>query len=143
MRIADARVLDLFAGSGALGLEALSRGAGHVTFVENDRVAAAAIRTLAEEWNETGANVVHDDAIRYLAQTKPATPFDIVLLDPPYDAGLLEKAASALARPGWLAPDARIYVERRARDPLPALPDGWRELRAGRAGEVGYHLFSV
>jgi 16S rRNA (guanine966-N2)-methyltransferase len=68
-------------------------------------------------------------------------PFDIVFLDPPYDSDLLAAAAAALV--GKLTPDARIYVERRARDPLPALPSGWNELRAGRAGEVGYHLFAT
>ena len=68
-------------------------------------------------------------------------PFDIVFLDPPYDSNLLEAAATALA--GRLAADARLYLERRARDPLPALPGGWKELRAGRAGEVGYHLFAT
>jgi 16S rRNA (guanine966-N2)-methyltransferase len=69
-------------------------------------------------------------------------PFDIVFLDPPYDAGLLEKAATALFEHRLLAPDARIYVERRAREPLPPLPDAWQSIRDGRAGEVGYHLFA-
>ena len=66
-----------------------------------------------------------------------------IFLDPPYDADLLSAAAAALARSGALAPDARIYLERRARDELPALPEAWKELRAGRAGEVGYHLFAT
>jgi 16S rRNA (guanine966-N2)-methyltransferase len=143
-RLANARVLDLFAGSGALGLEALSRGAAHTTFVERDRLAAAAIRRCAEEWGEVSANVVCADALAWLKQETPdKAPFDIVFLDPPYDSPLLVSAASALARSGKLAPDARVYVERRARDPLPALPDTWKELRAGRAGEVGYHLFAI
>jgi 16S rRNA (guanine966-N2)-methyltransferase len=143
-RLADARVLDLFAGSGALGLEALSRGAAHVTFVERDRAAAAAIRELAEEWREASANIVCADALAWLRQETPATaPFDIVFLDPPYDSSLLAAAAALLARSGKLASDARVYVERRARDPLQALPDTWRELRSGRAGEVGYHLFAT
>jgi 16S rRNA (guanine966-N2)-methyltransferase len=140
-RIDQSRVLDLFAGSGALGLEALSRGAALVTFIEKDRRAAAAIEAIASEWQETNARVVCESAIAWLAAPATAPPFDIVFLDPPYDADLLAAAAAALV--GRLAPDARIYVERRARDPLPALPSGWNELRAGRAGEVGYHLFSV
>jgi 16S rRNA (guanine966-N2)-methyltransferase len=142
-RLADARVLDLFAGSGALGLEALSRGAAHVTFVERDRGAAAAIRGLAEEWREESAHVICADALAWLGQETQAGPFDIVFLDPPYDSSLLAAAAAALARSGRLAPDARVYVERRARDPLQALPDTWKELRSGRAGEVGYHLFAT
>jgi 16S rRNA (guanine966-N2)-methyltransferase len=140
-RIAAARVLDLFAGSGALGLEALSRGAAHVTFVEKDRRAAAAIGALANDWGEQGAQVICADAIEWLS--RPAVePYDVVFLDPPYDAGLLESAARSLTTFGRLAPDARIYVERRARDALPTMPDGWQSLRDGRAGEVGYHLFA-
>ena len=143
-RIAGARVLDLFAGSGALGLEALSRGAGHATFVERDRRAAAAIETLAREWQETTADVACADALDWLARPRGGLPpFDIVFLDPPYDAQLLGTAAANLATHDWLAPDARIYLETRARDAMPALPDGWRSLRAGRAGEVGYHLFAT
>jgi 16S rRNA (guanine966-N2)-methyltransferase len=140
-RIDQSRVLDLFAGSGALGLEALSRGAAQVTFVEKDRRAAAAIEAIANDWQETNARVVCESAVSWLAARAPDAPFDIVFLDPPYDSDLLAAAAAALV--GKLAPDARIYVERRARDPLPALPPGWNELRAGRAGEVGYHLFAT
>jgi 16S rRNA (guanine966-N2)-methyltransferase len=139
-RIDEARVLDVFAGSGALGLEALSRGAAHVTFIEKDRRAAAAIDALLEEWQEGSAKVVCDDAVGWLARDG-AGPFDVVFLDPPYDSNLLADAAQALA--GRLAAGARVYLERRARDPLPALPGTWKELRAGRAGEVGYHLFAT
>jgi 16S rRNA (guanine966-N2)-methyltransferase len=142
-RIATARVLDLFAGSGALGLEALSRGAAHVTFVEKDRRAASAIDALAREWQEMNARVVCGDALAWLAAQRVEPPFDIVFLDPPYDSAGLSAAAAALTTHGRLAPDARIYVERRARDPLPALPASWQELRDGRAGEVGYHLFAL
>ena len=146
-RIASARVLDLFAGSGALGLEALSRGAAQVTFVEQDRRAAVAIEAVAGEWQQPGANVICADALRWLSQLSSrsgvAGPFDIVFLDPPYDSTLLTNAAAALTAAGLLAADARVYVERRARDPMAALPAHWQELRSGRAGEVGYHLFSV
>jgi 16S rRNA (guanine966-N2)-methyltransferase len=139
-RIDQARVLDVFAGSGALGLEALSRGAAQVTFIEKDRRAAAAIETLLGEWQESAATVVCDDAVRWLGRAA-AGLFDIVFLDPPYAENLLAATAATLA--DRLAPDARVYVERRARDPLPALPGSWKELRAGRAGEVGYHLFAT
>lgn len=136
-----ARVLDLFAGSGALGLEALSRGAADVTFIERDRRAAVAIDALLKEWQETGGHVVCADA---LAWRPPAgASYDVVFLDPPYDAALLGDVARTLSDCGCLAPEARIYVERRARDALPELPGSWRELRAGKAGEVGYHLFSA
>ena len=140
-RIDQARVLDLFAGSGALGLESLSRGAAHVTFVEKDRRAAAAIEAVTRDWGQENSRVACAGALEWLAAHGPEPPFDIVFLDPPYDSNLLEAAAAALA--GRLATDARLYLERRARDPLPALPGGWKELRAGRAGEVGYHLFAT
>jgi 16S rRNA (guanine966-N2)-methyltransferase len=142
-RIVDARVLDLFAGSGALGLEALSRGAAHVTFVERDRRAASAIDALLKEWQEPSANVICADAAGWLAAPTSDGPYDIVFLDPPYDAAVLSGVAEALAGHGRLAADARIYVESRAREPLPALPSGWREQRSGRAGEVGYHLYAA
>ena len=140
-RIDQARVLDLFAGSGALGLEALSRGAAQVTFVEKDRRAAAAIESLVREWGQENARVVCAGAIEWLQAPSAEPPYDIVFLDPPYDSDLLEAAAAALA--GRLAADARLYLERRARDPLPALPQAWKEIRAGRAGEVGYHLYAL
>ena len=140
-RIQQTRVLDLFAGSGALGLESLSRGAAHVTFVEQDRRAAAAIESVAREWGQENSRVACAGALEWLAAHGGEPPFDIVFLDPPYDSQLLENAAGALS--GRLAADARVYVERRARDPLPALPGDWKELRAGRAGEVGYHLFAT
>jgi 16S rRNA (guanine966-N2)-methyltransferase len=140
-RIDQSRVLDLFAGSGALGLEALSRGAAQVTFVEKDRRAAAAIEAVAREWQEVNARVVCESAIAWLSAPTREPPFDIVFLDPPYDSDLLAAASAALTE--RLAPDARIYLERRAREPLPELPANWKELRAGRAGEVGYHLFGT
>jgi 16S rRNA (guanine966-N2)-methyltransferase len=142
-RVPDARVLDLFAGSGALGLEALSRGAAQVTFVEKDRRAAGAIESLAQEWQEAAVSVVCADALGWLSRPSAEGPFDIVFLDPPYDSELLASAAVALAAGGRLAPEARIYLELRARDEMPALPEGWRSLRDGRAGEVGYHLFGT
>jgi 16S rRNA (guanine966-N2)-methyltransferase len=135
-----ATCLDLFAGSGALGLEALSRGAAHVTFVEQDAAAARELSTRLKEWQAASARVVRMDALRYLAGA--ATPFDIVFLDPPFDSQLLERAATLLEAQPWMQPDARIYVECPARGGLPSLPQSWRLLRAKRAGEVGYHLFA-
>jgi len=138
-----ARCLDLFAGSGALGLEALSRGAAQVSLVEKDRRAAAAIEAVAREWQETGAEVVNADALSWLAQAAGTKPYDVVFLDPPYDSSLLSASAAALVSGKLLAADARVYVEHRGREPLPSLPDGWQNIRDGRAGEVGYHLFSI
>jgi 16S rRNA (guanine966-N2)-methyltransferase len=135
----DAQCLDLFAGSGALGLEALSRGAAHVTFVEQDAAAARELRTRLAEWQARDARVERADAVRYLAGA--ARPFDIVFLDPPFASQLLSRAA-ALLEAGWLRRGALIYVEHAARAGLPPLPQSWQPLRAKRAGEVGYHLFA-
>jgi 16S rRNA (guanine966-N2)-methyltransferase len=139
-RVVGARCLDLFAGSGALGLEALSRGAASTVFVEQN---ALITRTLAELLTTLGAqnaSVEREDALRFLGRA--ATAFDIVFLDPPFGGGLLSKAAERLERGTWLAPAALVYVESSAREALPALPDTWALLKAKQAGEVGYHLFA-
>ena len=135
-----ARCLDLFAGSGALGLEALSRGAAHVSFVEQDAAAARELQARLEEWHAQGAAVARCDALEYLAGA--ATPFALVFLDPPFDSDLLGRCARLLEAGGWLAPGALIYAECPARAGLPALPAGWRALKSRQAGEVGYHLLA-
>jgi 16S rRNA (guanine966-N2)-methyltransferase len=139
-RVAGARCLDLFAGSGALGLEALSRGAAHVTFVEHDAAAVRELQARLAQWGAVGAEVERADALRYLE--RGARPFDVAFLDPPFASPLLGTAAERLEAGGWLAPGARIYVECAARDGLPPLPAGWAALKAKQAGEVGYHLFA-
>jgi 16S rRNA (guanine966-N2)-methyltransferase len=139
--IAGSRCLDLFAGTGALGLEAASRGAREVVLVENDREAAARLRELARVLAPSGARIVEADALAWLAGA--AQPFDLVFLDPPYGAGLLEAAMAALESGGWLAPGARIYLELPAAQGPPRMPAGWTLHRSGRAGAVGYHLALV
>jgi 16S rRNA (guanine966-N2)-methyltransferase len=138
--IEGAECLDLFAGSGALGLEALSRGAAHVTFVEQDAAAARELRTRLAEWEAAGATLARTDALRYLAGT--AQRCDIVFLDPPFSSQLLRGSAELLEARRWLKAGALIYVECAAREGLPPLPQSWRLLKAKRAGEVGYHLFA-
>ena len=139
-RVPGARCLDLFAGSGALGLEALSRGAAHVTFVEHDLAAASEIRARLAEWGAREATVERTDARGFL-ERRAAAPFDIVFLDPPFDSGLLEEAAARLEQGGWLAGEALIYVECPA-DVQAPVPTGWMALKSKQAGEVGYHLYS-
>jgi 16S rRNA (guanine966-N2)-methyltransferase len=138
--VRGAHCLDLFAGSGALGLEALSRGAAQVTFVEHDAAAAHELRARLAAWDAQGAQVQRADALRYLEGE--AHPFDVVFLDPPFASQLLGAAAARLEERGWLAPGARIYVECAARDALPPLPGRWAALKAKQAGEVGYYLFA-
>jgi 16S rRNA (guanine966-N2)-methyltransferase len=133
-----ARCLDLFAGSGALGLEALSRGAASVTFVDNSAVAVEQLRETATRFGVQGAQCLRADALEFLRMARG--PYDIVFLDPPFDSGLLVPVAKRLAESGCLAPAAFVYLEFRALQGLPALPAAWLPHRAGRAGEVGYHL---
>jgi 16S rRNA (guanine966-N2)-methyltransferase len=139
-RVVGARCLDLFAGSGALGLESLSRGASRVVFVEQNGAVARALDSVMTEWSVQGARVERTDAFAFLRG--PATPFDIVFLDPPFAAGLIAPAAELLEQRGWLAPNALIYMERPARETPPGLPASWKELKAKQAGEVGYHLLA-
>jgi 16S rRNA (guanine966-N2)-methyltransferase len=140
-RTQGARCLDLFAGSGALGLEALSRGATHVSFVDSAEPAVRELRLRLAEWQAAGAQVERTDALAFLAGS--GQPFDIVFLDPPFAAGLLAQAAARLSQHGWLKPGALVYVECAAAEALPALPPTWQALKAKRAGEVGYHLFAL
>jgi 16S rRNA (guanine966-N2)-methyltransferase len=136
--VPGARALDLFAGSGALGLEALSRGAAEVTFVERDRQVAECLRQALAELGAQGGRVVAADAFEFLQG--PPVPYDLVFLDPPFAKGWLGDLCKLLDDRGWLAPHAWIYLECAARDGVPALPPGWTEWRHARAGEVSAHL---
>jgi 16S rRNA (guanine966-N2)-methyltransferase len=137
-RVPGACCLDLFAGSGALGLEALSRGASQVTFVERDAAAVRELRARLVEWGAAGASVEQGDAVRFLQG--PAQLFDIVFLDPPFASYLLAQTGRLLEERSWLAAGALIYVETDAHNGLPALPGNWKVTKAKQAGAVGYHL---
>ena len=136
--IDGARCLDLYAGTGALGIEAISRGAREVVMVERDAQLAAALRAQLARLKVAEANVVGDDAARYL--DGPPSPFDVVFLDPPFDAGLWSAAATTLEQRGWLAPAAWIYVES-PRDAPPAMPPNWAPWRELNAGNVRSALY--
>jgi 16S rRNA (guanine966-N2)-methyltransferase len=138
--ILGAACLDLFAGSGALGIEALSRGALHVTFVDREPRIVKHLNATLARLQAMNAEVVTSDALLYLKG--PPRRFDTVFLDPPFASDVLPQVFTLLAR-GWLAPVAHIYVECSARSPLPALPPGWSLHRSKRAGEVGYHLLQA
>jgi 16S rRNA (guanine966-N2)-methyltransferase len=135
--IVGARCLDLFAGSGALGIEALSRGAAHVTFVDSDMQIARHIQQTLARLEAGESRVVTMDALKFLKGEPHAC--NVVFLDPPYASNLLENACALLAQ-GWLTPRAWIYLENPADRSLPALPAGWSLYRSKRAGQVGYHL---
>jgi 16S rRNA (guanine966-N2)-methyltransferase len=124
--VTGARVLDLFAGTGALGLEAVSRGAAFALFVDDGAEARALIRANVEQLGLGGVTrVFRRDATR-LGPVHPVEPFSLVFADPPYGRGLAEKALAAARDGGWLAPDAFIVVEE-AMDAKFAAPEGFEE----------------
>ena len=132
--LAGLRCLDLYAGSGALGFEAASRGAARVVMVERDAVALSALRENRARLGAAAVAIVAGDARRYLARARER--FDVVFLDPPFGQnpfpGLLGRLEQVLAA------DARVYVE--SAQPIEP-PPHWRELRRGRAGAVSFQLF--
>ncbi len=133
-RIDGARCLDLFAGSGALGLEALSRGAAQVVFVDlSPKVQADVRRVLKELGGETRAQFYFGAALDYLVRGGEC--FDVVFVDPPYRADLLQPILKTL--PAHLATGHRVYLEA---ETLPHLPDGWKLLKRGKAGQVAFGL---
>lgn len=137
--IEGARCLDLFAGSGALGLEALSRSASEVVFVDRARAVTDYLTQTLDLLHGAKARVVQAAALDYLGGT--AAPFDIVFLDPPYRAGLQAPCAAALEARGWLKPGAFIYVEQASVLPAESLPSNWVLYRDKTAGQVRYCLY--
>jgi 16S rRNA (guanine966-N2)-methyltransferase len=136
----EARCADLFAGTGVLGLEAVSRGAASVVLVENSRLAAKSIRHSIETLNATGVSLVEGDALQWL-EGQMADSFDLVFVDPPFGKGLAEQALRKLAGSDSLAPGALVYLESaRAESLLPPGP-GWELLRDKTLGEVRMQLF--
>lgn len=137
--VAGARCLDLFAGSGAIGIEALSRGAAEVVFVEKVPVAARALRVQLERLRAAvRAEVIEMGAARYLRT--PGPPFDLAFLDPPFGENALAEYLPQLASGAWLKPGGLLYLECERDAGPPVLPAGWELLKSKVAGEVGYHL---
>jgi 16S rRNA (guanine966-N2)-methyltransferase len=127
--------LDLFAGSGALGFEAASRGAAHVVMIEHDRKVFELLRKTRDTIGASQVEVICDDAYAYLKRSKES--FDVVFLDPPFRQNALPAVFRHLEGKGRLAPGARVYVE--AAEPV-AAASGWQELKRARAGHVSYQL---
>ncbi|MCZ7566886.1 MAG: 16S rRNA (guanine(966)-N(2))-methyltransferase RsmD [Burkholderiales bacterium] len=131
--LAGKRCLDLFAGSGALGFEALSRGAREAVLIEASKPVARALAANAARLGARRVRLVTGDALEFAARAREA--FDVAFVDPPYGRGLALRALALLPR--LLAPGARVYVEDDR--PLEA-PPGWRKTQSGRAGGVHYCL---
>jgi len=141
--IDGARCLDLYAGTGALGIEALSRGAAECTFVERDRALARLLRENLTRLKLENAHVIEGDALSagsLSASGGAAQAFDIVFLDPPFTEDLWEESARRLESAGRLREGGWIYVESPA-DADPILPSAWSLHREGRAGAVRYALY--
>ncbi len=136
--IPGARVLDLFAGTGALGIEALSRGAAQAVFVERSARLAAALHANLSRLGADGGSVVRSDARDYLGGEDG--PFDIVFLDPPFNSTILMAVCAQLAASPMLAPGGAICVEYDAPTGRPELPVDWSVVRDKQAGGVGYAL---
>jgi len=140
--IEGAHCLDLFAGSGALGLEALSRGAAEVVMLDQHPKVIQQLKTNLASLDCERAAVQQADALSYLQQT-PGKPFDVVFLDPPYRKDLLAPCCELLNEQAWLAKGARVYLENERGYTLPALPENWQLARSKKAGQVAYHLAIV
>jgi 16S rRNA (guanine966-N2)-methyltransferase len=136
--ITGARCLDLFAGSGALGIEAASRGAAELVMVDQDPVVVRTLREQLQQLEFDSAQVIQQDVISWLSMAT-AGSFDVVFLDPPFRENRLPDCIRLLEASGWLAAGARIYIEAE-KACTPELPDSWELYRSKHAGQVGYHL---
>lgn len=134
--------LDLFSGSGALGLEALSRGATSATLVEHNRALAKALQQNLTLLNSSSAQVVLQAVEAFLARPAPE-PFDLVFMDPPFRQGWLERLFPLLADNGWVTPGGWVYVEYESERASPVVPSGWRLHREKSAGQVTCCLYQT
>ncbi|NBF05477.1 16S rRNA (guanine(966)-N(2))-methyltransferase RsmD [Pseudomonas sp. Fl5BN2] len=138
--VAGAKVIDLFAGSGAVFLEALSRGAATGLALDSNNVAISSLREHLGTLHCTVGQAQTADALRYL-ETQPATPYDLAFLDPPFNQNLLPAACALLEERGWLAEDAWIYTESETPPSTLGLPGRWRLHREQKSGQVYYSLW--
>ena len=144
--LADSRVLDLFAGTGVLGLECLSRGADSITLVDQDKKIIDQLHRNIQNLSipSKQAQIIHQDAMNFLSNPPPDRPttFDLVFLDPPYASSLLNAVIPILNSNPWLSPNAFVYVESH-RDTDFETPTNWRAYREKTAGQVAYRLYQI
>ncbi len=143
LEIEGARCLDAFAGTGALGLESLSRGAKFVQFIETDLQAKENLQQNLKQLNHDldnfNSEIIAGNTIELLS-CEPSKKFEIVFLDPPFQSKLLALSMQLLVENNWLSKEAIIYVEQSANDQLPELPAAWQIHRQGKAGQSAYYL---
>ncbi|MFG0381887.1 16S rRNA (guanine(966)-N(2))-methyltransferase RsmD [Pseudomonas sp. zbq_18] len=138
--VPGAQVLDCFTGSGALFLEALSRGASRALALDSNGNALAALRQTLTTLKCENGQLLQTNALQYL-ENQAATPYDLIFLDPPFGQDLLRPACELLEEKGWLAQDAWIYTESEAAPSALGLPGNWRLHREQKAGQVYYSLW--
>ncbi len=146
LAITDSRCLDLFAGSGALGIEALSRGASGAVFVESAQSAARGlVAELARLGGTAKSRVVEMGVTRFLRAPRETYggPFDVVFMDPPYHQNALADTIPLLEGGNWVRTGGLVYLENEKAAGIPDLPSHWELLKSKSAGEVGYHLARV
>ncbi|EFX92561.1 RNA methyltransferase, RsmD family [Actinobacillus ureae ATCC 25976] len=134
--VAGSRCLDCFAGSGSLGIEALSRQAQAVVFLEKFANAANLLKNNLTSLKTINGTVINTDTLQYLAQKNPAQGFEVVFVDPPFNHGFLPKVLKLLADNQWLADNALIYVETEKNHPPLELPNNWQIIKEKTAGQV-------
>lgn len=139
--IPGARCLDLFSGSGALGFEAISRGASHCTLVDSNSTVTKKLNEQISLLQATNIVVEQRDVLEFLS-TSPAKPFDTVFIDPPFALELLTPTCNLLKNNQWLSADAFIYCEQSVTDSSFTAPANWQLIRTKTSGDVRYSLYT-
>lgn len=143
MDVPNARCLDCFAGSGSLGIEALSRQAQAVVFLEKFATAATQLKKNLASLKTENGTVIQTDSLQFLAQKNNDKPFDVVFIDPPFHQGLVPPILTALAHNGWLAENALLYVETEKNHLPLSLPAHWQIRKEKTAGQVVSRLVEI
>jgi 16S rRNA (guanine966-N2)-methyltransferase len=141
--VVDAHCLDLFAGSGALALEALSRGAARAVLVDNNRQATQQLEDHLRTLHCNEAVVSRLSAIDFLKRGPGGAHYNLLFLDPPFGKGLINECIPLLTAQPWLKAGSYLYLEMESSLPIPALPENWQRLREKKAGHVQYCLILV
>ncbi|MGY0218206.1 16S rRNA (guanine(966)-N(2))-methyltransferase RsmD [Endozoicomonadaceae bacterium StTr2] len=140
--VPGARCLDGFAGSGALGLEALSRGAARLVALEFSKPAAQQLSNNLRTLSADNASLHQTDAVSWLDK-KATEVFDLVFLDPPFRKGFLQPVCQKLNDNGWLSQGAKVYIEAESELGQLPVPENWEQLKCKTAGQVSYYLYAV
>lgn len=143
MDIAGSRCLDCFAGSGSLGIEALSRQAEAVVFLEKFTNAANQLKKNLQALKTENAKVFNTDSLQFLSQKNSEEPFDIVFIDPPFHQGLVPQVLVRLAENNWLSPNTLLYIETEKSHPPLDLPENWQIIKEKTAGQVISRLIRI